>query len=859
VADPQPIPGAAAPLQTPTPPQTPAAPPAAAPQSGGDTIQLVDRSGAVHLIPLNQAAGAVASGNFGWVHGSKIPVIDPSTGSIAHVASEHASDVLANVPGARLVGQQEASAAAAEKKYGGFGGMAAAAGEGAARGLTAGLSDPAAVGAARVFGGAESAEKVRQHLAAEKQYNPGISMTAELGGAIAPMFFGDEAGVANILGSIPRSIDGAGDLAAQVTRKLVGSDAASLLGRSGQKAVEGAAKAIVEGGLWGAGQEVSSSTLENRELTAENIMASAGHGALLAGAIGGTLSGLEPIAGKALSHIREHTPFEDVLGNVADEQYIRALSPNNKGVIKEMKERFGGEDAPKRIADRIRADGIVSAGDTIDTIAKKAASAETNAVENLSTTVDRMGSNGVRLGDAIDALEARAKDFERQLGYAPAAAQIRDVAKNLVSIYKPIAEVTDVPLYDASIPLKSLLEQRRGLERTINWQTDTVVAQGKKAAGRTLEDAIMGAGERAAKEGGDKTWLADYEAAKRRFAETRFINETATDAATAKLRNRAISPSDYAAGLLGGNIGEHVGSAVGHGLAGGMGGMLMGAVHNQIRQRGNATLAVLFDKLGTFGGMGEIQKVASTHLDDIVSMALAKNTPAAAPSSRQTNYSESRFSKEAERITSLAASSNAVEKHLSTQTAPMMNHAPEVAKAVNQKAIGAVKYLSTKLPANYQQQNPGPTLTPHALKPAASNADMTKFLRAVDAVEDPEMALKSILKGRGGLPEVDVLKNVYPAMYKEAQMRVKMACSSRTKPLPFQTALRLGILFGEATVPALQPDMIQQQMKMYASKQPPPNPGAPKGKGRGSTQKKLQSPDMLAGMFESASQSEDKS
>jgi len=42
-----------------------------------------------------------------------------------------------------------------------------------------------------------------------------------------------------------------------------------------------------------------------------------------------------------------------------------------------------------------------------------------------------------------------------------------------------------------------------------------------------------------------------------------------------------------------------VGGEGGHPLGGGLSGMLMGAAHHQVRQRGNATLAVLLDKLGT--------------------------------------------------------------------------------------------------------------------------------------------------------------------------------------------------------------------------------------------------------------------
>src|SRR5947209_20541103 len=49
-----------------------------------------------------------------------------------------------------------------------------------------------------------------------------------------------------ILGSIPRGIEKSGALAGQIAEKLVGSSATSLAGRSGQKAIAGAARAIAE-------------------------------------------------------------------------------------------------------------------------------------------------------------------------------------------------------------------------------------------------------------------------------------------------------------------------------------------------------------------------------------------------------------------------------------------------------------------------------------------------------------------------------------------------------------------------------------------------------------------------------------
>lgn len=851
------MPQPAAPIPRPV---APAPQEAAPPTPVAATVQLVDREGNVRDVPAGQAAPAVASGQFGWVKGSTVPMADPATGIIKDVSAEHANEFLKS--GGRLANAEEAHHRALEKEYGGFTGGLIAGGEGVARGLSAGLSDPLAVETAGQIYGTETAEKVRQHLRGYQEVNPGSAITGELAGAIAPMFFGDEAGIANILGSVPRGIGGAGELAGSFAAKLVGTGAEGLLKRAGQKAVTGAAKAIVEGGLWSAGSEISDATLQNKGLTAENVLAAAGHGALLAGALGGALGAAEPIFGKAFSTIGEHLPGGGKISSAADEQYIRAISANKKSFIEQMKDRFGGENATKRIADRLRSESIVEAGDDIEKIAKKAQAAESAAVDGLAATVEQVGASGVKVEDALQALEKRARFFEGKLAYRAAANEVRSAMKDIVDIYAPkiqVAVESGAPITDFQIPIRDLLDQRRGLEKTINWNTDTVAAQGRKAAGRTLEDVIMNAGEVAAKEAGNEAWRADYLAAKARYSETRFISDVTEDAAAAKLRNRAISPSDYGAMMGGAMLGGAGGEAEGgHGgaLAGGIGGMLLGAAHHQIRNRGNATLAVLLDKLGTFGGLSEMHAASMGRLDGAIDTALARGSTERMPV-KPRNYSPERFEEEARKVAKLNASPESVTRHLQSQTMAIGNHAPEVAAEVNKKAANAVRYLGSKLPPGYTNgKDPRPTLTPN-IKPVVSKPAMTAFLRAKDAIEaGPEEIVKDALRGHGTLAETDVLKNVFPDYYEEARQRVMLKCSSRTDPVPFQTACRLGILFDMPTVPGLQADLIQQEQQMYAQMAPKPGPPPPGGGKKGSRTKPLKLATMMGGMFESGSAQE---
>lgn len=853
-------------------PQAPASIPAApapqaqqAQQAPVDTTKLVDREGNIVDVPTSQAAQAVASGQLGWLAGSTVPVVDPSTGIARSVPAEEASKHLAG--GATLGTSAQARDLALEQEYGGALGHGIGAVERLASGATAGLTDLAAVEGARAFGGEKAAAAVAQHLSGHKEaLGEGASAALEITGAVAPLLFGDVQGVAGILGSVPRGIGGAGKLAANLTERLVGAGAESLLGRVGQKAITEAANAMVQGALWSAGSEISSASLQNRGLVADNIIGAAGHGALVGGVLGGALGAAEPLVGKAWESIASKVPGGKFIGEQADEQYIRAISANKKSFLEQMKDRFGGKDATSRIANRLRTEGIVEAGDDIEKIAAKAVKAEGSAIEELANTVDRVGAKGVTIEDAVKGLEERAKQFDNMLNYNSAAAAVRQQGKNIADIYGPRAlqaaqeaGITEPALVDKffkeyQIPIRDLLDQRRKLEGTINWNTDTVVSQGTKAAGRTLEDVIMNAGENAAKEAGDDLWRADYLAAKTRFAENRFIRDVTEDAVTAKLRNRLISPSDYGAMMLGGILGGAGGEAEGGhggGVMGALTGMIMGAAHHQIRQRGNATAAVLLDKLGTMAGLSEMQVGATNRLDSIISGALKRGArKEALREMKKVDFSEERFDKEAKRVQDLGAHSG-LDAHLASRTAALAGHAPEVADAVKQKSVAAVRFLNSKLPAEYLKTDQQPTLTPN-LKPTVSKVAMTKFLRAADAVnKGPEAIVKDALSGAATLDEIEALREVFPDYYQDAQERVQLACASKTSPIPFQTAVNLGILFDTPTLPCLAPDMIQQEQKMYAQMAPPPGPPPPGGGKKGSRTKPLKIATMSASMFES--------
>ncbi len=227
-----------------------------------------------------------------------IPVVD-SAGNVGLLSEEDANAAIA-LGNARpatgdevLAEKQKAAAERAEQAYqeefGGVGGAAAAAGIGALRGASFGLSDPAAIEAARALGGDAAAEQTRRAMQGYQKVNPGASLLGEGVGMVAPLLTG--AGEAGLLmrgvrgaGAVTRGVEAAGAAAERLGARLVGQGAEGIMGRALQRGTALALRGGVEGAAYGAGSEISQAALADEELTAEKLVAAGSQG-FLAGAV----------------------------------------------------------------------------------------------------------------------------------------------------------------------------------------------------------------------------------------------------------------------------------------------------------------------------------------------------------------------------------------------------------------------------------------------------------------------------------------------------------------------------------------------------------------------------------------------
>lgn len=347
-----------------------------------------------------EAQEAFLGGHIGLAPGSVLTVVGPD-GKRYQAPAESLSEALRS--GFRFETGEEHEKSRLESEYGGENVQAGL--EGAARGLTLGVSDAFLKGA-----GVEG-------VGERKKANPDIAFTSEVAGMIAPSFFSGgaatgpglaaKAGAATeraLLGEGAEAIGKAAlkqvakkptaleNFGAEMTRKVI-SGADTVAGRASAQAPQvaeriaaqapGLARQVaaraagnaVEGGLYGLGASISEESLGDHELNAEKLLAGTLAGALTGGALGTGGKFIEA-GGSKLMEKYGGQGIRESLEKYAQKRAVAAFAERSdfkRGKLKDI------EDIGKYALEN----GL-SAGDTAETVAARfgAKKAEEGAVIN---------------------------------------------------------------------------------------------------------------------------------------------------------------------------------------------------------------------------------------------------------------------------------------------------------------------------------------------------------------------------------------------------------------------------------------------------------------------------------------------
>jgi hypothetical protein len=323
---------------------------------------------------------------------------------IEDVAAAEAAGYTPEVAAARVERLGEEAQA---ERYDTLGGQILAGTAGTLRGATLGGSDVVA----SLLGSEGDVEALRE----VRKYNPGISLGTEILGGVAPSLL---TGGTGTLGAASRlTPSGALSAGSAALGEAVGAG-----GGVARQIAGTALGAATEGAVQNVGSYVSDVALEDKKLSAEGFLASAGQGALWGGAAGGALGGIER-------------------GTIA----ARRLFP--KSVAKDR-------EAVQVIEDRFlaSANDAITAGDDLEKAARSAV--DDLRLRSAELNLEREKIRGSK--DAADRIRMREIDVEKAR-IAAARKALRDqknaerAAAGLPDIPPEVAAPSPPPLDEASV------------------------------------------------------------------------------------------------------------------------------------------------------------------------------------------------------------------------------------------------------------------------------------------------------------------------------------------------------------------------------------------------------------------------
>ena len=378
--------------------------------------------------------------------------------------------------------------------------------------------------------------------------------------------------------------------------------------------------------------------------------------------------------------------------------------------------------------------------------------------------------------------------------------------------------LADVPIRaaeDAQVPLTDLLEQRRAFEKTVNFNTETVLAQGKKAAGRTLEDFVTEAADSLAKQKGMQTWAEEYKKAKLIYRRYALATEAAEDALVRSEANAGYSLTDKIHSAHG-MLGAAAGIAAGHPTA--ALGLLAGPASKMVRTKGSSVAAVWLDKLSQLGRVEATASNVQKGIDRGIEGFFGKTRKNAAPFRTGPEVDVPQWQKA---IAAYKTDPGGTVERVGRGADAVAAHAPKVAAEYGAVARRALAFLASKMPSPpVPKQAPVSFLptretrsnaAPPKLNPAAE-AQFSRYARGVDL----ETVAADFAKGKLSYETLQTVKEVHPEVFARMQADVKDRLAKHKEDLSINQQIGLSILFETPLNWAGTPDGIKTLQKAIA-------------------------------------------
>jgi hypothetical protein len=593
------------------------------------------------------------------------------------------------------------------------------------------------------------------------------------------------------------AIDMIGGGAEKGARALMGD---GLGARIAGKAVRGG----VENALIEVGAKIDESVLgEDKDLTGEKLLASAGHGAVLGAALGGAGGA----AGEMLGVVRKAAANK--LASSAREMLIDSLNPTP--TMRKKIAKLGNEDFAQVMLE------FTEAGGKTSDIAPKAKEALEGHTDEMMRAYG--GIPGPKLGDVVrdvrNAMLGRRVRGEEYRHLADLLKQENFLAGDRARVEKFLADV------DLANP-KTALDwheqiQKLGVAAKYEGKNPTAAANAFRDIRSIFQDAMFEAGDAAAKKAGSTPWSEGVKAANKRFQHLKLLSElTERQSVSSKefsfVEKFLIPMAFWSTGPLG--IAK---------------GMAASVIINQGRQRA-AGMAHILDKMAGIGALKKAAANVDAAVDDSVVAFFANTKPTVKfrvyDSPDEPKGVKERFMHRMGILDRVQASPRAMQDGLSRTFGGIGRTAPMTNAALTAASLRAVDYL--------RKSAPPVTISPIGVRQAVTDADMRAFNRKWDAVDDPVgVLLGGLASGSLSPDHVAAVSASHPKWIEDVRHRIITTVATQQaegKSIPKQKLMQLSILFDAKLDSSIDlTPKLQEQMKPQQAAKKKAGGGSPGG------------------------------
>lgn len=671
------------------------------------------------------------------------------------------------------------------------------------------------------LGGEEMKEAMRER----RQRNEEAALAGELSGVIVPTAL--SSGTSALAKGASLGVKTAAG-AGKFIEKLSAKQLAKIIQDTGKKklATEIIKKSIplsagsaVEGAFYGAGQLISEDALGTAEFNAENLLASAGTGAMIGGTLGGILGTAEGLIPVVKNNKLVDIVSRKINTNVDKRIAGAKLAKMTQSEIAKLKNTKWGEEVFDNIPKYFKRNLDLKITDDLEKLYTKSNAEMARLGEEIGNTAKKIDklAEGTSILPKKSQIALKVQNSLKEIAEQFKKSPDEVAKKSLKKIQRRIRSWDEWMSSDKPIKASDIKELKTSLQQATKWNKsiDQIPLDGKldRQVAEAVRQEFLDLADRVSTVDnaiGDKLRKLnlDYGTALTVTNKLKRAVDKETAASFAGFKDLLLA--DILTDISGGGLGVATGAVA-----------TKKFLESDLRRK--LTLLTNIEKSNI-----KVGKKINNSVKEFFTTAKKASIPTSTKALLSVNWDTPNESgkRRKKAKTKLEAFKNISEdlQKMTSDPAPLMDHlsknamklsgaAPSTVMALNSTIAKSIQFLNEKLP---KDSSSGIGLFSRKWEP--SSIELSKFERYLNAVDNPLSVLDDLKSGTITREAVEAIKVVYPDLYVRIQQET-MNHIAENHDIQYSKRLELGILLDIPADSSLLPDNIAALQQIFADRE----------------------------------------